>query len=122
MHKIEWRILNEIPAIGRRISHVDLVKILSAEFKGQVKEKSFSKKVIYHMKKLREAAPETIAITELGKLHRIEWMNDIETAEFLEKLAIKVSKMRMPEILGFGVLQEIGTDLLPKFTQSALKP
>ena len=122
MHKLEWRILNEIPAIGRRISHVDLVKILSAEFKGQVKEKSFSKKVIYHMKKLREAAPETIAITELGKLHRIEWMNDIETAEFLEKLAIKVSKMRMPEILGFGVLQEIGTDLLPKFTQSALKP
>ena len=122
MHKIEWRILNELPPIGRRIIHVDLAKKLSAEFKGVIEEKSFSKKVIYHMKKLREAAPETITISTQGKLHRIEWTDDVKTAKFLEDLAIKVSKMRMPEILGFGVLQEIGTDLLPKFTQSALKP
>ena len=73
------------------------------------------------MRKLSEAIPEILMHKE-GKLHKIMWKDDPATSKLLKNLADKISRMSMPEILGFGVLQEIGTDLLPKFTQSALKP
>ena len=56
------------------------------------------------------------------QLHLLGWKDEVAKTQLIRNISDKSSKMGVQEILGFGVLQEIGTDLLPRFTLAALRP
>ena len=121
MNDLQWRILNEIPPIGRSISHVELSARLSDKFRDTLAEKVFSRKVIRQMTTLCAAIPE-LAMRKEEQLHLLGWKDEVAKTQLIRNISDKSSKMGVQEILGFGVLQEIGTDLLPRFTLAALRP
>jgi predicted DNA-binding transcriptional regulator YafY len=112
-----WAILKKIPNWGSAITISDLARYLINIEQIDPDTKKVTPSFIRKVQRDVEMLATVVELLNVDKSERefkVSWSRNAPP--------IKISALSTPEVIAFGVLQELGTDLLPKNFQDVLSP